>query len=77
LEYTTYYSLNPTGTCIWQGIKAGLRLRDVSLRLQARFAVAADHADRSVLAFIHELAQQQLVQVSAPSSSCGMNDGAC
>jgi hypothetical protein len=57
LEYTTYYSLNSTGTCIWQGIKAGLTLRDISQRLQARFAVAPDHANRSVLTFVHALVQ--------------------
>ena len=64
LEHTTYYSLNSTGTCIWQGLKQGLSLRDVSQRLQERFAVAADHADRSVLTFVHELAKHQLVDVS-------------
>ena len=64
LERTTYYSLNPTGTQIWQGLKQGLPLRDVSQRLQERFAVEADHADRSVLTFVHELAQHQLVDVS-------------
>jgi Coenzyme PQQ synthesis protein D (PqqD) len=64
LAHTTYYSLNSTGTCIWQGLKQGLSLRDVSQRLQERFAVAAEHADRSVLTFVHELAQHQLVDVS-------------
>jgi hypothetical protein len=64
LEHTTYYSLNPTGTCIWQGLKQGMPLRDVSQRLQERFAVDPDHADRSVLAFVHELVQHQLVVLS-------------
>ena len=61
LESTTYYSLNPTGTQIWQGLKQGLPLWEVSQRLQALFAVEANHADRSVLTFVHELAQHQLV----------------
>jgi hypothetical protein len=61
LESTTYYSLNPTGTQIWQGLKQGLPLREVSQRLQALFAVEADHADRSVLTFVHELGQHQLM----------------
>jgi hypothetical protein len=61
LERTTYYSLNPTGTQIWQGLKQGLPLCEVSQRLQATFAVEADRADRSVLAFVHELVQHQLV----------------
>jgi hypothetical protein len=61
LERTTYYSLNPTGTQIWQGLKQGLPLWEVSRRLQALFAVEAERADRSVLTFVHELGQHQLV----------------
>ena len=63
LASTTYYSLNPTGTHIWQGLKHGLSLQEISNRLQAVFEVDADRANRSVLAFVHELAQQQLVQI--------------
>jgi hypothetical protein len=77
LKHTTYYSLNATGTCIWQSLKQGLPLRAVSQRLQERFAVAADHADQSVLAFVHALAQQQLVAISALSSGGGLDEGAC
>jgi hypothetical protein len=76
LERKTYFSLNMTGTRIWQGLKQGHSLPEISQRLQAEFAVAADHADRSVLAFVHALAQQQLVDVSAPSSGGGMDEGA-
>ena len=64
LERTTYYSLNPTGTQIWQGLKQGLPLWEVSQRLQASFAVEVDRADRSVLTFVHELVQHQLVVLS-------------
>jgi hypothetical protein len=61
LESTTYYSLNPTGTQIWQGLKQGLPLGEISQRLQAGYAVEADHAERSVLTFVNELVQHQLV----------------
>ena len=63
LESKTYYSLNLTGTRIWQGLKQGLPLREISRRLQTEFAVEAERADRSVLALVDELSQQQLVQV--------------
>ncbi|HEY7496227.1 MAG TPA: PqqD family protein [Candidatus Tectomicrobia bacterium] len=63
LGSTTYYSLNPTGTCIWQGLKQGLSLREVSQRLQGRFAVEAEHASESVRTFVDELIQHQLVQL--------------
>jgi hypothetical protein len=62
LDSTTYYSLNSTGTYIWQGLKQGLTLREISDRLQAVFEVDADRAHRSVLAFVDELAQHKLVQ---------------
>ena len=58
----TYYSLNRTGTQIWQGLKQGLPLREISRRLQARFEVEPERADRSVLALVDELLQHQLVQ---------------
>jgi hypothetical protein len=62
LASTTYYSLNATGTCIWQGLKQGLSLREISQRLQGRFAVEAEHAGQSVVTFVDELVQHQLVQ---------------
>jgi Coenzyme PQQ synthesis protein D (PqqD) len=62
LESQTYYSLNVTGTRIWQGLKQGLPLQEISRQLQARFAVEPERADRSVLALVDELLQQQLVQ---------------
>jgi hypothetical protein len=63
LESKAYYSLNLTGTRIWQGLKQGLPLREISSRLQAEFAVDAESSNRSVLALVDELSQQQLVQV--------------
>ena len=62
LESKTYYSLNVTGTHIWQGLKAGCSLQDISHRLQATFAVEGARAERSVLALVQELAQHRLVQ---------------
>jgi hypothetical protein len=62
LESKTYYNLNGTGTQIWQGLKQGVPLQEVSRRLQARFEVQPEQADRSVLALVEELLQHQLVQ---------------
>jgi hypothetical protein len=62
LESTTYYSLNLTGGRIWQDLKRGLLLQEISRRLQEAFEVEAERADRSVLALVHELVQHQLVQ---------------
>lgn len=63
LESKAYYSLNLTGERIWQGLKQGLALRDISQRLQQEFEVDAEKADRSVVELVDELSQQKLVQV--------------
>ena len=63
LTSKTYFSLNPTGTRIWQGVKRGLTLQVISQQVQTTFAVDAEHADSSVLAFVHELCQHELAQV--------------
>ena len=62
LESMRYYSLNLTGMRIWQGLKQGLSLQEISCRLQAEFAVEADRVEHSVVALVAELCEQQLVQ---------------
>ncbi len=63
LKSKLYFSLNLTGGRIWQGIKEDLSLKEISARLQTEFAVEAEQANRSVLALVDELSQQQLVEV--------------
>jgi hypothetical protein len=61
LHSKLYYSLNATGTRIWQGLKQGLTHAEISQRLQAEFTVDAERADRSVLSLVNELCEHQLV----------------
>ena len=68
LESKTYYSLNPTGERIWQGVKEGLSLREISRRLQEEFDVDAESADRSVLDLLNELCEQKLALRDTRSS---------
>jgi hypothetical protein len=63
LEGKVYYSLNLTGERIWQGLKEGLRLNEISCRLQEEFDVDGDRADRSVLNLVNELSEQKLVEI--------------
>jgi hypothetical protein len=65
LEGKIYYSLNLTGERIWQGLKEGLSLKEISRRLQAEFDVDEESADRSVLDLANELSQQRLVEIGA------------
>jgi hypothetical protein len=68
LESKMYYSLNPTGERIWQGLKEGLSLREISRRLQEEFEVDEDRAERSVLDLVNELCEQKLVLPQAGAS---------
>jgi hypothetical protein len=62
LESKIYYSLNGTGTQIWQNLKQGFSLQEISRRLQAQFEVESERADRSVLVLVDDLLQHQLAQ---------------
>jgi coenzyme PQQ synthesis protein D (PqqD) len=62
-----YYTLNPTGTLIWQGLKKQLSLGQISRQLQLQFEVEAETADSSVLRLAEELCLQQLVEVVRPA----------
>jgi hypothetical protein len=61
LENRLYYSLNSTGSRVWQGIKRGLTLQEISRELQQEYDIETEHADRSVLSLAEELCAQQLV----------------
>ena len=60
LESKTYYSLNATGERIWQGLKEGLKVREISQRLQEEFDVDEETADQSVLDLVRDLCEQNL-----------------
>ena len=64
LETKTYFSLNATGSRIWQGLKDGLSLAEVSRRLQEEYRIDAAGADESVLRVATELAGAKLVRPS-------------
>jgi len=68
LDSRTYYSLNPTGQRIWQGLKEGLTLREISRRLQEEFDVDQDKANSSVLDLVKELCDHNLALSDAKSS---------
>ena len=60
LESKTYYSLNQTGERVWQGLKDGLCLSEISCKLQEEFDVNSDQAAKSVLDLVNELCEQNL-----------------
>jgi hypothetical protein len=59
-----YFSLNSTGSRIWNGMKKGLTGAEISSRLQEEFDVDAQHADDAVAGLIEQLKKQQLVEIA-------------
>ena len=64
----TYFSLNATGTCIWQGLKRGFSLDAISERLQTKFDVDAERARASIAMIVGELEHHGLV-VAVPDTA--------
>ena len=71
LQSKVYFSLNATGTHIWQELKRGSSLAEISRQLQKTFDVDAARADTSVLALIDDLERQGLVVRAPASGSAG------
>ena len=65
LHLTTklYFSLNPTGSRIWKGLKRGHPLGAISRELQDEFDVDAEQAAASVVSLVTELEREGLVVV--------------
>ncbi len=60
----TYFSLNETGSRIWNLMSDGLTLGEISQRLESEFDVSMERAQESVVALAQELVKEQLVHVS-------------
>jgi predicted Rdx family selenoprotein len=55
-----YFSLNATGTVIWQALRNGLAPDDIARELQRRYDVTPEHASRSVTTLLDALVEQRL-----------------
>lgn len=62
------YTLNETGTFIWEGISRGQSLQGVSAQLQAEFAVDGTQADKSVLLLANDFLANDLVTLVTETS---------
>ncbi|MDP9037904.1 MAG: PqqD family protein [Acidobacteriota bacterium] len=62
---STLFSLNPTGTAIWEAADGETRLSSiVSQKLCGEFAVSADQAHHDALEFVQALAGHGILLVS-------------
>ena len=58
-----YFSLNPTGSRIWKGLKRCSSLEAISRQLQDEFDVDAEQAAAGVVSLVTELEREGLVVV--------------
>jgi hypothetical protein len=65
LNLTTkkYYTLNETGLRIWQLAGQGLKLKEISVKIQEEYAVSSEKADESVLKVMDQLVEENLIKV--------------
>ena len=68
LATKTYFSLNVTGTRIWQLLKQGHGLDDVARRLHQEFEVEIADAERSVQRLVGELVHHKLAMTTPTSA---------
>ena len=60
-----YFTLNSTGTTIWELLGQGMTLAAIGEKLVATYDVAVDQATASVMALVEQLVDQQLLSLQA------------
>lgn len=63
LNTQQYYTLNETGTQIWQGLADAQSLETIGQGLEAKYDLTLDQACQHVIELVTGLAREQLVQV--------------
>jgi hypothetical protein len=69
-----YYSLNSTGTFVWQQITLNRPVTEIAAQLAASAGTSAEHAAEDVAAFVAFLAERKLIAESAPIAACPSGD---
>jgi hypothetical protein len=63
LDTKAYFSLNLTGARIWEALKVGQSLGEISELPQEQFDVDAQRAEKSVVDLVETLSQHGLVEI--------------
>ena len=61
LETSEYYSLNDTGTFIWERFAAGKPLSSITEELAAEYGISAGQAARDAEAFLKDLSALKIL----------------
>lgn len=63
LDSKRYYTLNETGSVIWNHLGKGLALSEIAEKLQQEYEVETQQAQNSVLRLAQDLNQEKLVEL--------------
>jgi hypothetical protein len=63
MDTKRYYTLNETGSVIWNHLGRGLSLSEIAEKLQQEYEVEIQQAQNSVVRLAQELKQEKLVAV--------------
>ena len=63
LDTNQYFSLNETGTLIWQGISEDRNLGEIGQEFENTFDVTFEQAAQSVFLLVDELVSEKLVSL--------------
>jgi len=66
LDTTRYYTLNETGSRIWELLQEGRSAREITQGLQEEYTLTDEEAVPVLLGFMEELRQEGLVRPGAP-----------
>jgi hypothetical protein len=69
LATNRYYSLNETGSVIWEALCEGACPRDLATALEAEFEVTPLEAEARVAEFLDELRREGLLQPDEPATA--------
>ncbi len=65
IEKGAYFSLDETGTTIWEQLAKPVTVADICTRLEQQFDVDPAQCEADVRAFLNELAQEGMVELVA------------
>jgi hypothetical protein len=63
VEQGAYYSLDPIAADIWSMIENPASVRDLSHRLQERYAVSAEQCQADVLEFLEDMRKNGMILI--------------
>lgn len=61
LGHGTYYGLNPIGSMIWEGLKAGQDLTEIRAAIVSEYAVSDEVAEDDMRRFISDLLDHEIL----------------